>query len=449
MDMDAVWIVLDSLSYEATRPDRDGPDPMPRLQSLVEEHAVKFEQAYAPGPASPSSHASFLTGKHPSVTGMHDAHPHFDGGVPTIADRLNETHRSHIVSVNPFLFAGLDESFDVSKDLAAGDYMVFEGTTDPQQFGDQTDLTGVRKFVSFLQEGGTPLRNLVNGVNYQIWRRKGNDFIPESIGDEASYRYAGTMNGAVRRAVKSPDQTFILANYMDVHPPLSASEDAIQRFAPDWDDLPVGVRAEDTDDYENAAFEVLYRAAAWDLDKRISELVTELIEDDTFVVVTADHGPRFGRGEYLTERRLHVPLFIFAPDEAARVVDHTVSLRSLPRTTMTALTGADGGFAGDDLLTVDDDRIVVTEYLHRDSGDPGPVSIANGHESAHQSLLVRRGDTLLRLDDGEETHFEGVSAERDELRAAVEDLLVIDGNNGDQRTFNQDTEERLEDLGYL
>ncbi|MGB9965897.1 sulfatase-like hydrolase/transferase [Halobacterium hubeiense] len=447
--MDAVWIVLDSLSFEATRSGRDGPDPMPRLQTLAEEHAVTFERAYAPGPASPSSHAAFLTGEYPSVAGMHDAHPYFDGRVPTIADRLDGTHRSHIVSVNPFLFAGLDESFDVSKDLAARDYMVFEGTADPRQFGDQTDLTGLQKFVGFLREGGTPLRNIVNGIRYRIWRRQGNDFIPESIENEAAYQYAGAMNDAVRSAVSSFDPTFVLANYMDVHPPLSASEEAIQRFASDWDDLPVGVRAEDTDEYETGAIEALYRAAAWDLDRQVSELVEELIEDDTFVIVTADHGPRFGRGEYLTERRLHVPLFVFAPDEAARTVEHTVSLRSLPRTTMTALTGSDGEFEGEDLLTVEDDRTVVTEYLHREDGNPGPVSIPDGKESAHRNLLVRRGDSRLRLDDGEETDFDGDPAEREELRAAAEDLIAADGGDGERQTFDRDTEERLEDLGYL
>lgn len=447
--MDVIWIVLDSLSYEATCPNSDGPDTMPHLQTLTEEHAVTFERAYAPGPASPSSHAALLTGEHPSVAGMHDAHPYFAGGPPTIADRLKETHQSHIVSVNPFLFSGLDDSFDVSNDLAAQDYMIFEETADPRQFGDTTDLTGLEKVIGFLREGETPLRNLVNGISYQLWRQQGNDFIPESIENEAAYRYAGTMNDAVRSAVYSPDPTFVLANYMDVHPPLSASKEAIQRFAPDCNDLPVGVRAEDTDKYETSAIEALYRAAVWDLDRQVSKLIEEFIENDTFVVVTADHGPRFGRGEYLTERRLHVPLFIFAPDEAARTVEHTVSLRSLPRTTMMALTGDDGGFAGDDLLAVEDDRFVVTEYLHRESGDPGPVSVEDGKESVHQSLLVRRGDNVLRLDDGEQTRFNGVAEEREELYEVVEDLLAGDASDSGSHTFDANTEERLKDLGYL
>lgn len=450
--MDAVWLVIDSFGFGETSFAPDGPDTTPRLAALAAESGVTFTRAYAPGPASPSSHASFLTGRLPSEAGMHEACPQFDGAVPTVAEVLGDTHRTHLASVNPFLFTGLDAAFDVVDDLAAEEYLLFDSATDPRRFDRETDAAGLERYRSFLRHGGTPIRNLLNGLGFKLWQRRGNEFIPESVeGASGTYRYASALNDRVRSYLAGGDPAFVVANYMDVHPPLSASDEAIRRFAADVPAaaLPTGVRAEDTDEYDPDAMLALYRAAAWDVDREVASLVEDLRDEGAFVIVTADHGPRFGRDDYLTEGRLHVPLVVFAPEEPARTVEHTVSLRSLPRTTVEAVLGESGGFDGPDLLSVDDDCTAVTEYLHRDDDAPGPVSIG-GAEGLYYDLRLRRGDGVLRIERGEETLAEGDPETLADLRAEATSLQARHGGGSDERVeFDRSTQKRLEDLGYL
>ncbi len=450
--MDAVWLVIDSLGFGETSFAPDGPDTTPRLAALAAESGVTFTRAYAPGPASPSSHASFFTGRLPSEAGMHEACPQFDGAVPTVAEVLGDTHRTHLASVNPFLFTGLDAAFDIVDDLAAEEYLLFDSATDPRRFDRETDAEGAARYRSFLLDGGTPIRNLLNGLGFKLWRRHGNEFIPESVeGAAGTYRYASALNDRVRSYLVGEGPAFVVANYMDVHPPLSASEEAIRRFAPDVPEsaLPTGVRAEDTDEYDPDAMLALYRAAVWDIDRQVASLVKDLRDKGTFVIVTADHGPRFGRGDYLAEERLHVPLVVFAPDKPAHRVEHTVSLRSLPRTTMRGVVGRSGGFDGPDLLSVDDDYTAVTEYFHRDDDIPGPVSIG-GQEGLYHDFRLRRGDCVLRIEQGEETLAEGDPETLADLQAEASSLQAHHGGDPDERVeFDRSTEKRLEDLGYL
>lgn len=450
--MDVVWLVLDSLTYEATSLAPDGPETTPKIAALAREHGVVFSRAYAPGPASPSSHASLFTGKLPSEAGMHEANPVFTSDTPTIADRLGETHRSHLVSVNPFLFNGLDDRFDVDADLAAEEYLLFDDAVDPRKFGDETDETGLKMYWDFLKAGGNPVRNLLNGLGYKRWQREGNGFIPEGLdGGEGTYRYATATNEFIRSAVASEPPSFVVANYMDVHPPLSASSEALSRFADEYDEteLPIGTRGEDVEEHEREAMWALYLAATWDIDRSVGPLVEELLEREALVVVTADHGPRFAREDYLTERRLHVPLVVFAPTEQARRVESTVSLQSLPHTTMQVVTGDGGGFDGQNLLTVDEDQLVTTEYLHRNGDEPGPVSI-DGEDSVHRDLVIRRGDALLRFTDGREVSAEGDDDALDRLRADARAMTEFTGEAAlDDAGFDEATRDRLQDLGYL
>jgi arylsulfatase A-like enzyme len=450
--MDIVWLVLDSLTYEATSLSPEGAKTTPKLAALAEERGVVFTRAYAPGPSSPSSHASFLTGKLPSTAGMHEANPVFDGRVPTIADQLAETHRSHLVSVNPFLFSGLDESFDVVADLAAEDYLLFDDATDPRKFGDETDKTGLGMYWEFLRANGTPVRNVLNGLSFKRWQRRGNEFIPNSLDDGGeTYQYAEYTNNFVRSSVAIDEPSFVVANYMDVHPPLSASAEALTRFGGEYDraDLPIGTRGEDLEEHEKEAMWVLYLAATWDLDQKIGPLVEELLEDGSMVIVTADHGPRFARENYLTERRLHVPLVVFQPEEEPRRVDTTVSLQSLPRTTMETAIESEGGFDGQNLLTVDGDKVVITEYLHRDGTEPGPVSI-DSQDPVHRDLVVRRGDTRIQYEDGQEVSTEGTKDALDRLRTEAREVTEFTEKASDKDAeFDDATRGRLEDLGYL
>lgn len=458
--MDVAWVILDALSFEATPFADDGPETMPNLSRLATEGGVVFERAYAPGTASPSSHASMFTGELPTTAGMHEASPHYDGEFPTIAEALSPSHRSFLVSYNPFVFNGLDRGFDRTNDLRGAQYMVFEDLTDPREFLLQTrDLPRHQRYLQYLREDGAPLQSLINGFSYKWWQRN-NDFgRPERIdAEDVRFQYTAQMNEEIRSFLAEPGDALLVANYMDIHPPLDASDEALDRFASDTprSELPIGtssseildqVRAGDDDAADR--MESLYRAAVWDVDRKVTPLIRELVEDGAFVIVTADHGSRFTTAHPLGDRRTHVPLIAFSPDHEARTVSTTVNLRSLPHTTMRRVAPQRNDFPGYDLLEVTDDQVSITEYIHGSSATGNDVSAFGEFDAVQLDVAAVRGDSRLTWIDGV---YDAAGSDTDpELRTAIEERRRIGfgDNSGETIEYDEATEQRLEDLGYL
>lgn len=463
--MNVAWIILDALSFEATPFAADGPDTMPELSALAAERGVVFTEAYAPGTSSPSSHASMFTGELPSRTGMHEASPYFDADLPTIGEELSGSHRSLMISYNPFIFNGLERGFDVTDDLRGSQYMVFDDATDPRKFLVANRDTPVpTRYLRFLREGGKPLRSFVNGVSFKLWDWRVEGGRPEKIESEAAqHQYATKMNREIRSFLEATDETgedaFVVANYMDIHPPLGASDEALERFAPDRsrDELPIGERSPEIIDRIEAGdesvaddMEALYHAAVWDTDRKVGPLVREMVESGTHVIVTADHGSRFTGHSSLDDRRIHVPLLVFAPDAEARTVDHSVNIRSMAATTLAQVAPDRDTFDGDDLLRVSEDRVSITEFIHDSSPTGNSVSAFGDFETVQYDVTGILGDTRVDWIDGGFRDLGDSESER-ELAEIIEDLQAegLDTTARSPVEYDQDTQERLEDLGYL
>jgi arylsulfatase A-like enzyme len=459
--MDVAWLILDSLSFRATPFAEDGPDTMPELTALAENAGVVFSEAYAPGPLSPSSHAAMFTGKIPSAAGMHEAHPYFEATAPTIAARIGQTHRTHLVSLNAWLSQGLQSDFETFEDFSR-QYLVSRAGTDPLNYFRKHDPDGSapRRLAKFAFHDGKPLRSL---ANYGSYRLSDGSLVPQEWGDEENYQYADRINERVRTLLDSVGDDFLVANYMDIHPPFDASEAALERFAPETplEQLPVNISPErhipnDEKSYDVDLMEKLYRATVWDVDRKVTPLVRDLVEDGTFVVVTSDHGI-WNRDTAYAENRLHVPLVVFHPDEPARTVDRTVNLRSLPRTTMEAATGTDGGFDGEDLLSVSTDTLSITEIIHHPNEvyeETGRVDVTKSvdrTDSIQRDIVLIEGDARVDCVGGSWSIVRGDRSDFDRLRKAGEDVLArpVEGSDFDGVTHDAVTRKRLEDLGYL
>ena len=107
-----------------------------------------------------------------------------------------------------------------------------------------------------------------------------------------------------------------------------------------------------------------YESSIAYLDEQLGRLFEELrgrgLLENTFVIVTSDHGEHFhergfsGHGASLYRREIHVPLLIFPPGEVPgrRVVTQPVSLRDLPATIVDILgVTEDSPFPGRSLAT--------------------------------------------------------------------------------------------------
>lgn len=451
--MDIAWFIVDSLSFEATPFADDGPATMPNLAALADKHAVSFTNAYVPGPSSPSSHGSFLTGELPSVTGMHEAHPFFDGSVPTIAEALADTHRSFMISANPFIFNGLYRGFNEIEDLKTTRNPIFPEATDPITFNHIDNGLGLAKLYSYIFNDGKPLRSVLNAVGHKLGRQR----------NRTEWRLAETISGRVRDFLNRDGNRFAVANYMEVHPPIDASDEALDRWAKGYnrEELPIGVegskiyeRIQSESEYEGEDMYALYLASIWDIDRHLGPLVEDLLAKDTFIVVTADHGNWFRRDGDLDEERIHVPLLIFDPSTDAGQVSKTVNIRSLPRTTLTAMDHSDAeSFSGTSLLDVVEDQRSITEFIHNDTETGVPVT-PSGELGAKDEIVYKiaaiKGNARVDFDGEQVTVIREDSTYEDELRATIDEFRESSlSTTNDDIDYDESTQQRLEDLGYL
>jgi arylsulfatase A-like enzyme len=459
--MDIAWLILDSLSFRATPFAEDGPDTMLRFEELATNRGVVFRNAYAPGPLSPSSSGTIFTGELPSTTGMHEAHPYFRSEVPTIAGTLADTHRTHLISLNMWLSQGLADDFDLFEDFTR-QYLLFRDATDPvDHFGKyKSDGNFLRDLYRFARHDGKPLRSLANYVSHRI---SDETLVPEEWGDERNYQYANRINQRILDAMDATDNVFALGSYMDVHPPFDPSEDALDRFAPETprSELPVNTYPErhisnDEKSYAPEAMETVYRACIWDLDRKVTPLIESLVDDETFVVVTSDHGI-WDRDNAYSENRLHVPLVVFAPSEPPRTIDQTVNLASLPKTTMAAIDAEVDQFPGVDLCSVSDDQLLVSEIIHypnevyEKTGRVDVTKTLEGESTFRRDLVLVEGDARVTCLDGEWTQDRGSGEACRRLQEKGESMATqpVAGTEWESRDYDPQTQRRLEDLGYI
>jgi hypothetical protein len=197
--MNIAWLILDSVSWDATPFSESGPATMPHLKSLAESHATVFSNCYTSGTASPDSHSSFFTGKYPSQTGYHRGYYEYDGAYPTVADATGQTHQSFLITQNQYVL-GLGESFDTVIDVGEQkDYSApFPEATDPDKEKDLQQYEGLRRHIEFIKRDGKPVRSFFNGLLYKY----NNIFYDGSYVDVATEK----INSKVRKYSRSEER---------------------------------------------------------------------------------------------------------------------------------------------------------------------------------------------------------------------------------------------------
>lgn len=459
--MDIAWLILDSLSFTETPFGDEGPDTMPQLASLARESGVVYTNAYAPGPTSPSSHGSFFTGEPPSVTGMHEASPYFESKLPTIAEYLDD-YCSLLISANPYIFNGLDRGFDEKNDLRSEEYLVFPEASDPNEFHFEKYDSRLHRYLAYIKKSRKPIRSIINGIQYKRVIQNRRSSLPEmSLQDEQQFQYAGEMNARIETFLRDSDgDAFVVANYMDTHPPLDASDAAIKRFCDAFspEKIPIGVRGQDIyEEFRDGNRDLANRmhalklATVWDTDRKVSSLIKSLLEKDAFVVVTADHGSWFRRETELDEERIHVPLVIFAPDTPPQRINHTVNLRSLPRTTLSVVDSVDAdSVRGRNLLEVTTDAISVTEFIHVTNNKGKPVNPKGGADPEQIKFDMAVVQGTNRLDYLDQRYCLQRGKDDGTLRKTIKNRLSNAPEISPHEIEYDDTvRQRLEDFGYL
>jgi membrane-anchored protein YejM (alkaline phosphatase superfamily) len=390
---------------------------------------------------------------------MYEAHPYVESPPPTIATELGSAFETFLITGNEWVFQGLDTDFDDTVDLGR-QYLISHDALDPAKYFtiNKTRLTAFLKDAVSDDVLFDSLRNLLAYRTHSGYGIQSRD-----AGDAEEYQSATVQADHIRRWLQHRTHGFVFANFMDVHAPISVSDAALARFG-DGDDeqLPVGQPSErhlpdDQKSYDVEMMERLYHAAVWDVDRKLTPLIEELVADDALVILTADHGRVDTKSAY-SDQRLHVPLVVFDPDSPATTVEHTVSIRSIGTTILQHFGVDSSRFEGKSLLNVAEDQTCITEVIHHPNEvfeetqrvDITRLTDKPDAEIQHD-VVVRCGDVLAKQIGREFSCHPPGSAECDRLRELVNELRshTVSGTRPGGIDYDPVTLRRLEELGYL
>jgi len=307
-----LFIVVDTLRADHLSAYGYARDTSPALAKLA-EGAVRFDRAYAPAPWTKPSVASMFTGQYPHRHGLNFVLATLPASAQTLAERLSQAGFATAGVVSHGFIGpknGFDQGFEVYDDHEAKghSYVSTVGVTDR-----------ALKLLEKLDEQERPFFLFVHyfDPHYEYRRHRQYGYAPESVG-----RLRGGEN---------------IHDLREMGPSLAPEE--VEFLESVYDE------------------EVRFTDAG--IGRLLAALAQRGLEDDTLVIVTADHGEEFfGRGwlghtRTLYDEVIHVPLVIRVPGSGARkrVVDAPVSLASLAPTILDYLgiDAPDAGFQGPSL----------------------------------------------------------------------------------------------------
>jgi len=356
-----LFLVVDSLRFDAAF--GDGSTTTPTLDRLRNE-GITCTNCFSQGISTAPAMTAMLTGRHPLDYG---GHWYLEEGQSTFAEAFqNHDYRTGASHSNPYLSAR--RNFDRGFDQFEEDVVAFE----PDE--------GLE---------GTPekLLRLASRVSRILGR--------------TPYTPAKEVNEKMLEFVDDSDQPwFLWTQYMDVHGPYLGGDDFTYRnkFRAEWLWRKAAVRDPDTiADAEDEELRRKYELEVEYVDEAIGTLLAELESrntlDDTYVVLTADHGDefyehgRYGHGNLPYDELTHVPLVIRPPAESdlprGETVDELARCMDILPTVLDSV-GADVSdrhrdrLAGESLLPL----------IHGDGRDETPTVITEKRVRGEEALRI-------------------------------------------------------------
>ena len=406
----------------------------PTMDDLA-ERGVRFDRVRATASWTLPSHVSMFTGKWP--------HESSAGWLTPLAKA--DLTLAEFLGARGYATAGFVANFDYcasDSGLARG-FTVYQDFIFPGLTAFRT-TTLVDRFVNGLQAGWAILDDL--GF-YGLRLRS------QQLGCllDDNRKHADVVNREfldwlkLRRPPGRP--FFVFLNFIDAHYPYRLRSKGINRFCTelrtrrdmDFVDC-VELHTRGSPQAQIALARDCYDDCVADLDEQLGRLIDELerraILEQTWLIITADHGESFGEhpgvvqhGASVYRTELHVPLLIIPPGgrSSKQVVTETVSLRDLSATVVDVLGFTDGSpFPGSSLarfwngssLPASSEPTaanwVLSEVVPRDPVNPPPPQLLNSEwplaalSAGDWTYIRREGDVREELfearADGLEQH---------------------------------------------
>lgn len=325
-------ILLDTLRYDAVF----GPSDRCSATRLARRSrdAITYQQAYSHASWTLPSHASLFTGTLPSMLGAGSETNYLKPSFRSLAEMFISTgYTTGLFSCNPFL----TPTFGMTRGFRDRFYL-------GPNFSPE-DLASHRFAKSGRAEGIDTSRGLVARLRYEAGELLEQKLNPHGLHSNSKDQGGEETCQKIRwwidvHSARGP--FFAFANFMEAHLPYPqgfppGEEGSGPREVVNWNRWHYLLGLEPSKKLE--ILRRLYLAGVACLDRLIDRLLVELegdgLLDDTYVVITSDHGEAFGEhgavghGTLLTEEIIHVPLVVLCPDKSAQRVDDIVGLIDL------------------------------------------------------------------------------------------------------------------------
>jgi arylsulfatase A-like enzyme len=506
-----LFIILDTLRrdrlgiYGYQRP------TSPRLDAFA-ARSTRFTRAVAPAQWTIPSHASMFSGLYPSHHQVTQSSSVLSGAHPTLAEILQANDYHTVAFCNNPLVGAIDHG------LQRGFTEFYNYATAVPQRPNEAER-GIlyrefkRRFRPFARKVGNQFaqhdwmfRLALNPIWVPIWTKyinfKGNTVT--SIADSIAYWQSHQAGGAAQ-------PLFMFLNLMQSHLPFHPPQQHVDRVAPDlrndrrayqymgrfnadgkaWASPP----DPPLEDWQQRVLSDFYDAEIAFQDEQLGTLLAYLERsgalDNTFVVITADHGEGlgdhdlFGHGFDVHQELVHVPLVMRGADRVAEggVIAENVSTRRIFHTLLD-VAGVKPPLAYDDPNAQVDSLSLLTAVRGED-GEAGtafseaiaPTTFLHVLEHHKPALVERlrlrqtrravyRGDHKLMLLHESPRALYDVAADPTEQENVLEsqpgiasDLtrrlltFVREGERGSTQTHQQEVDdevmEQLRALGYV
>lgn len=480
-----LFIILDATRADACSCYGNPFATTPALDQLATEGTL-FEQAISPAPWTLPALASLFTGLYPSQTGIYTQRKLASSfsSLPTLLKQAG--YRTFGISNNGWMSVdfGLQQGFDVMHKLWQWIQTEEDITTLSLTENDPNQVLA-RALPKRLLKGNV-VKNVLNTFFYRYGRRS------------RDYGASRTFTPLTRWIREQEAPWFAFVHYLDSHLEYKPPMKWARRFVHDTVQAEKFLKADQwsmawrhiagLDPMSSSELETwreLYLAEVAYTDYYMGQLIDWLDEtgrlDNTFLIVTADHGENLGEHHLLNHQYcvydtlLHVPLVIRYPGLFAKGqrVSEPVQTMDLFATLLEVAGLTSQSVPSRTLLTDDFCPFIVSEY-----GAPRPPHAgALARFGLKRADLIRfeRGFTSIRTDkwklivgtdnavelyqldlDPREEHnlADQFPQQVDLLRLQLEQWwhthnTALIGDVSEQVTVESKVEQRLQDLGYL
>ena len=451
----------------------------PYLEEFHDNHGTLFRNTWAPSTWSLPSHTSMFTGTHAESHGIDSPNKKLETDKSIFYELSNSGYRTGLFSHNVWLTkvdVGLKDGFDKIVD---SNYLPYPSALSPLFFDNKEFNGKYRKYIDYMKESfanGKTIKSVVNGLYSKTssnYPRINSILFNE---DRSGFIYQEEFKEWVKN---SDDKWATCINLMDAHAPYRPKDKYDL-----WSDQEAKDIQEKVDDlwmfhtdelkwWRLKALESLYDGSIRQVDQVVSKIIKSLKAvdefDNTYIVITADHGEGFG--EYnkvsnlrsvghkpnITESLLRVPLLLknpyqtdsFTVDELSSLAGYADSVKSVRREEDAKRSFCDEPIIASYSGMMESNRKGALEYLEDiDDLDKTGRVVYKKDESQNIIKYMKWGDQVGKRIIGSE-ESSGDQSVNDIIEEYFSCTSNSDLDSGDgSSSIDDSVEDRLRRLGY-